>query len=243
MPEQAPRTVYPQRRPTALFTIRNPRHDKYTIWLASGLALFAFSASGETTPHEFHGEKGQTYRCERHKISDGDTVVATCDRQKIHIRLAGIDAPEMGQTPYGEQSRAALAQRLPAHFDMHYLGQDYYHRSLGILYDINRDVNLTMIADGYAFAYAGKDTPPAYRAAEKQARAYRKGFWAAYKPPDNPKTWRRHHLSGLLTIRRLSPSPTLPRAPCKMRTHFAWVPARCGLRPAGEGDVSIVNTP
>ena len=148
MPEQAPRTVYPQRRPTALFTIRNPRHDKYTIWLASGLALFALSASGETTPHEFHGEKGQTYRCERHKISDGDTVVATCDRQKIHIRLAGIDAPEMGQTPYGEQSRAALAQRLPAHFDMHYLGQDYYHRSLGILYDINRDVNLTMIADG-----------------------------------------------------------------------------------------------
>ena len=95
MPEQAPRTVYPQRRPTALFTIRNPRHDKYTIWLASGLALFALSASGETTPHEFHGEKGQTYRCERHKISDGDTVVATCDRQKIHIRLAGIDAPEM----------------------------------------------------------------------------------------------------------------------------------------------------
>lgn len=194
MPEQAPRTVYPQRRPTALFTIRNPRHDKYTIWLASGLALFALSASGETTSHEFHGEKGQTYRCERHKISDGDTVVATCDRQKIHIRLAGIDAPEMGQTPYGEQSRAALAQRLPAHFDMHYLGQDYYHRSLGILYDINRDVNLTMIADGYAFAYAGKDTPPAYRAAEKQARAYRKGFWAAHKPPDNPKTWRRHHL-------------------------------------------------
>ena len=166
MPEQAPRTVHPQRRPTALFTIRNPRYDKYTIWLASGLALFALSANGEATPHEFHGEKGQTYRCERHKISDGDTVVATCDRQKIHIRLAGIDAPEMGQTPYGEQSRAALAQRLPAHFDMHYLGQDYYHRSLGILYDINRDVNLTMIADGYAFAYAGKDTPPAYRAAE-----------------------------------------------------------------------------
>ena len=32
-----------------------------------------------------------------------------------------------------------------------------------------------------------------------------------------------------------TPSPALPRALCKMRTHFAWVPARCGLRPAGEG--------
>ena len=29
-----------------------------------------------------------------------------------------------------------------------------------------------------------------------------------------------------------SPSP---RAPCKMHPHFAWVPARCGLRPAREG--------
>ena len=27
-----------------------------------------------------------------------------------------------------------------------------------------------------------------------------------------------------------------------MRMHFAWVPARCGLRPAGKGDFSIVNS-
>jgi len=194
MPKKAPRTASLKRRLTALFAIHNHHLDKYTILLVSGIALIALSAGGEPHHAEFHGEKGQTYRCELHKISDGDTVVATCDKQKIHIRLAGIDAPEMGQTPYGEQSRAALAQRLPARFDLHYLGQDYYHRSLGILYDITRDVNLAMIADGYAFAYAGKDTPPAYRQAEKQARQYRKGFWAAYKPPENPKTWRRHHL-------------------------------------------------
>ena len=51
-----------------------------------------------------------------------------------------------------------------------------------------------MIADGYAFAYAGKDTPRAYRDAEKQARRTRKGFWLSSKTPENPKTWRRHHL-------------------------------------------------
>ncbi len=35
-----------------------------------------------------------------------------------------------------------------------------------------------------------------------------------------------------------TPTPALPRAPCKMRPHFAWVPARCGLRPAGEGEIN-----
>ena len=38
-----------------------------------------------------------------------------------------------------------------------------------------------------------------------------------------------------------TPSPALPRAPRKMRTHFAWVPARCGLRPAGEGALVYIH--
>ena len=33
------------------------------------------------------------------------------------------------------------------------------------------------------------------------------------------------------------PSPALLRAPRKMQSHFAWEPARCGLRPAREGAV------
>ena len=34
-----------------------------------------------------------------------------------------------------------------------------------------------------------------------------------------------------------TPSPALLRAPRKMQSHFAWEPARCGLRPAREGAV------
>ena len=45
------------------------------------------------------------------------------------------------------------------------------------------------------------------------------------------------------SIISLTPSPTLPRAPRKMCPHFAWVPARCGPRPAGEEDFSMVNSP
>ncbi len=38
-----------------------------------------------------------------------------------------------------------------------------------------------------------------------------------------------------------TPSPSLPRAPRKMQTHFTWEPARCELRPAGEGALVYIH--
>ena len=187
-----------KRRLPALFSKRNRRADKYWVSLISGLALVVLSVFHGTDGHsksdEFRGDKGKTYRCELEKISDGDTVTAICDRKKLRIRLAGIDAPETGQKPFGAQARKALQDRLPRNFEMRYHGKDYYQRSLGTLYDLGRNINLLMVSDGYAFAYDGKDTPSEYREAEKQAQRYRRGFWKESKPPENPKVWRRHHL-------------------------------------------------
>lgn len=199
-----------QRRLAALFTsfLRGKKtFDKVIILILSGVAMLAFTAwshkdgqNGNTRHDPFHGEIRKTYRCELKKIYDGDTVTARCNGQKgqqeIRIRLAGIDAPEMGQTPFGEESKRELGKRLGKNFDMRYLGPDYYQRSLGTLLNYGRDINLQMIEDGYAFAYEGKDTPPAYTQAEKNARAARRGFWRKTKnqQPTSPKAWRRHHL-------------------------------------------------
>ena len=88
------------------------------------------------------------------------------------------------------------SKRLGQNFDMHYLGPDYYQRSLGTLFVYGRNINLQMVEEGYAFAYDSKDTPAAYKQAEKNARAARRGFWHKGKnqQPINPKIWRRHHL-------------------------------------------------
>lgn len=200
-----------QRRLAALFTsfLRGKKTlDKLIILILSGAVMLAAAAwthkdgqNSNKRSDPFHGQTGKTYRCELKKIYDGDTVTARCNGQKgqqeIRIRLAGIDAPEMGQTPFGEESKRELGKRLGKHFDLRYLGPDYYHRSLGTLLSYGgRDINLQMIEDGYAFAYEGSDTPAAYKQAEKSARAARRGFWRKNKnqQPTSPKTWRRHHL-------------------------------------------------
>ena len=194
--KRTPLNKQQQRRLAALFTSflhGKKTLDKVIILVLSGVIVLAFAAwpykegrSNDSGSHDaFHGQNGQTYRCALKKIYDGDTVTARCNGQKgqqeIRIRLAGIDAPEMGQKPFGEESKRELGKRLGQNFDMHYLGPDYYQRSL---------------EDGYDFAYDSKDTPAAYKQAEKNARAARRGFWHKGKnqQPINPKIWRRHHL-------------------------------------------------
>jgi endonuclease YncB( thermonuclease family) len=46
-------------------------------------------------------------------VGDGDTFRVQAGNRAITIRLACIDAPETAQSPYGQQSRAYLQQRLP----------------------------------------------------------------------------------------------------------------------------------
>lgn len=190
-----------QRRRKALLSFWRAKkrysEGSFAVLLLSGLALWLLSShqAAEKTGTSFQGQKGQNYSCVLKKVSDGDTVTALCRQQKIRIRLAGIDAPETGQKPAGELASKALAKRLPEHFTMRYLGQDYYHRALGILYNsAHQDINLQMIADGYAFAYQGKGTPKAYREAERKARQEKAGLWRKYPELINPKIWRRYHL-------------------------------------------------
>jgi endonuclease YncB( thermonuclease family) len=46
-------------------------------------------------------------------IGDGDTIRVRQSGKVLTVRLACIDAPETAQSPYGQQARAYLQQRLP----------------------------------------------------------------------------------------------------------------------------------
>jgi len=56
---------------------------------------------------------GAGYRATVVSVGDGDTLRVSTGSKPITIRLACIDAPETAQSPYGQQSRAYLQQRLP----------------------------------------------------------------------------------------------------------------------------------
>nr|DAR26794.1 MAG TPA: nuclease-like protein [Caudoviricetes sp.] len=110
------------------------------------------------------------------KIYDGDTITAlTSQKEKIKIRLYGIDAPELKQ-PFGKASKRHLIDLISnKSLNINEKGKDKYGRTLAVLYNGDQDINAQMVADGYAWAYDkfSKD----YVAFQQNAQALKKGVW------------------------------------------------------------------
>lgn len=110
------------------------------------------------------------------KIYDGDTITAlTSQKEKIKIRLYGIDAPELKQ-PFGKASKRHLIDLISNNsLNINEKGKDKYGRTLAVLYNGDQDINAQMVIDGYAWAYDkfSKD----YVAFQQNAQALKKGLW------------------------------------------------------------------
>ena len=122
-----------------------------------------------------------SYRATVVSVGDGDTLRVQAEGRSITIRLACIDAPETAQSPWGQQSRAYLMQRLPRGREVSIQPHttDRYGRTVAeVISDIN--VNLVMVEDGQAFAYRrylkGCDAKE-YLDAEFRASRHRYGVW------------------------------------------------------------------
>ncbi len=123
-------------------------------------------------------------------VIDGDTVILN----KVHIRLLGIDAPEMEQTcriegsdyACGRDARDALKIRIgKSAIRCEKEGFDKYGRDLGRCYLGDTDLNQWMVEQGWAVSYGD------YRSAEASARRENRGIWAGSF--EMPFQWRREH--------------------------------------------------
>jgi endonuclease YncB( thermonuclease family) len=123
-------------------------------------------------------------------VIDGDTLVIS----KQHVRLKGIDAPELDQTcggpsslsNCGKISRQAL-QKLVSKTQLRCekLGQDKYSRVLAICFAGQINLNRVMVETGQAVAYGD------YHDAELLARRRKAGIWADRF--ETPQDWRKTH--------------------------------------------------
>ena len=137
-------------------------------------------------------------------VPDGDTVfVGMASGPRLKCRLVGIDAPEVrhrrrdgtetpGQ-PFGMEAKRTLEQwalRRQVSVEVH--GRDAYRRSLCVIHQAGRNLNLELVREGYAWVGQGRrvDAPAALRrdlmAAEAGARSARRGLWA---DPDPEPPW------------------------------------------------------
>ena len=99
--------------------------------------------------------------------------------------------------PFGKDAQQYLAKLiLGKEVCVMWQKRDQYGRILGIVYagegGVKSDLNLRLVKEGYAWHYSYFDQTPEYIAAEKEARAAKRGLWAA-PDPVNPYQWRKAH--------------------------------------------------
>jgi len=84
-------------------------------------------------------------------IGDGDTIRVRQAGKALTVRLACIDAPETAQSPYGQQARTYLQQRLPIgrEVSLNIKTTDRYGRSVGCgQRNLHRGTRCTLGAGG-----------------------------------------------------------------------------------------------
>jgi micrococcal nuclease len=136
------------------------------------------------------------------RVHDGDTVSVLKGGRREKVRLIGIDAPELGQRPWGTRAKRKLEELLDnsgrmvtMEFDV--VRRDKYGRLLAYLWtNDKRLINLEMVKDGYAALFT---FPPnimhadALRKAQRHAREKGAGIWGQNGLNERPEDYRRLH--------------------------------------------------
>lgn len=142
-------------------------------------------------------------------VHDGDTItVINQSNQKFHIRLQGIDAPELKQE-FGSVSQQNLSRLVMGkQVAIYWTKVDKYRRTVGTIMLDGRDMNIEQVKVGLAWhfkKYEDEQEPQdrrTYAAAEQQARAAKLGLWQD-ADPTAPGDWRQ----GVKTKRWGPPPP------------------------------------
>jgi micrococcal nuclease len=130
------------------------------------------------------------------RVVDGDSVNVLClpEKEKLKLRLYGIDAPEWKQV-YGKESKDALNGLLGPNreISVKVLDKDRYGRLICKLHLNSEDISVNewMVSEGFAWHYV-KYAPDDMnlQSAEENARNNKLGLWS-YESPIPPWEFRK----------------------------------------------------
>ena len=147
-------------------------------------------------------ERDQAFFVRVVRVHDGDTVSVLIGKRRERVRLIGMDAPELGQRPWGAKAKRRLEEMLndagrTVTMELDVDRRDKYGRLLAYLWTSDRRlINLEMVKDGYAVLFT---YPPnvrhvnALRKAQRLARDRRLGIWGPNGLKELPEIYRRRH--------------------------------------------------
>jgi endonuclease YncB( thermonuclease family) len=126
-------------------------------------------------------------------IYDGDTMTVACAGQKKKVRLYCIDAPEMGQEPWGRESRDHLRAITPPTVRLVVRDRDRYGREVAEVIvpdDSEENLNRAQVWAGQAAVYRRYCSEDSYIEAEYSARQMPAGVWQKPGSHQTPWIWR-----------------------------------------------------
>jgi micrococcal nuclease len=135
-------------------------------------------------------------------VNDGDTISAVVGGHFEKIRLIGIDAPEIGQEPWGEIAKRHLTEMIASSYwgvtiEYDIERRDKYGRLLAYLRTRDgRMVNREMLREGYAVIFTFSPNmkyTAEFIAAERYARKRKIGIWSRNGMREKPAVYRREH--------------------------------------------------
>lgn len=112
-------------------------------------------------------------------IADGDTFTLLDSANKqTKIRLHGIDCPKRGQA-YGKKATDFVSERIFRKIVKVIVKDiDRYGRTVGeVLYNDTINLNIEILAKGYAWHYKRYDKSEVYANAEQSAKEKKLGLW------------------------------------------------------------------
>lgn len=128
-------------------------------------------------------------------VHDSDTMTVLADgARQGKVRLADIDAPELGQA-YGDKAKAALAAlAFNKTVKVEFTDKDRYGRLISIISVDGKEINSEMIRRGHAWvyeAYAEGEREEALLILQRAAVRKKAGLWALQEDQRiAPWTWR-----------------------------------------------------
>lgn len=155
-------------------------HHRLTLFWALALAGLALPWLASCDAPIVAGRPAER-ACLVNSVHDGDTLRLTCEGEHLKVRLYCIDAPELSQRPWGQESRDHLRRISPKQIPLVPKDKDRYGRTVGELYTADgsrASINLRMVADGQSVVYPKYCSERRFYRAEQQAREQRLGVWA-----------------------------------------------------------------
>jgi micrococcal nuclease len=136
------------------------------------------------------------------KVHDGDTVSIVMDGKEYRTRLIGIDAPEIGQEPWGRRAKKHLIEILIQHkwkvlVETDVVILDKYDRLLVYLWTPDNElINERMVLDGFAVLFTIQPNSKyvnRLKKAQHIARDKKTGIWGADRLEESPMDYRMKH--------------------------------------------------